>query len=74
MIVTEEIMNVADFMISLLGTDCSGDAELTYLTLRVFLFFPYCSMYIILLLLVEKKSSSSFYVFIPDRLLETWVQ
>nr|XP_005012961.3 LOW QUALITY PROTEIN: apolipoprotein B-100 [Anas platyrhynchos] len=34
MIVTEEIMNVADFMISLLGTDCSGDAELTYLTLR----------------------------------------
>lgn len=38
MIVTEEITDVADFMVSLLGTDCSGDAELTYLTLRVFLF------------------------------------
>ncbi|OXB84376.1 UNVERIFIED_CONTAM: hypothetical protein H355_010803, partial [Colinus virginianus] len=34
MIVTEEITDVADFMVSLLGTDCSGDAELTYLTLR----------------------------------------
>lgn len=38
MIVTEEITDVADFMVSLLGTECSGDAELTYLTLRVFLF------------------------------------
>uniref|UniRef100_A0A8C5T7J0 Apolipoprotein B n=1 Tax=Malurus cyaneus samueli TaxID=2593467 RepID=A0A8C5T7J0_9PASS len=33
-IVTEEIADVADFMISLLGTDCSGEDELTYLTLR----------------------------------------
>ncbi|XP_068793169.1 apolipoprotein B-100 [Struthio camelus] len=32
--VTEEITDVADFMVSLLGTDCSGDDELTYLTLR----------------------------------------
>uniref|UniRef100_A0A8C9L7S2 Apolipoprotein B n=1 Tax=Pavo cristatus TaxID=9049 RepID=A0A8C9L7S2_PAVCR len=31
---TKEITDVADFMVSLLGTDCSGDAELTYLTLR----------------------------------------
>lgn len=38
MTVTEEITNVADFMISLLGADCSGEDELTYLTLRVFLF------------------------------------
>ncbi|NXU55395.1 APOB protein, partial [Turnix velox] len=34
MVVTEEITDVADFMVSLLGTDCSGDEELTYLTLR----------------------------------------
>ncbi|NXH10481.1 APOB protein, partial [Bucco capensis] len=34
MTVTEEITNVADFMVSLLGTDCSGEDELTYLTLR----------------------------------------
>ncbi|NXC43088.1 APOB protein, partial [Penelope pileata] len=34
MIVTEEITDVADFMASLLGTDCSRDSELTYLTLR----------------------------------------
>ncbi|NXT37091.1 APOB protein, partial [Pelecanoides urinatrix] len=34
MIVTEEITDVADFMVSLLGTDCSGEDELTYLTLR----------------------------------------
>ncbi|KAM9016496.1 LOW QUALITY PROTEIN: apolipoprotein B-100 [Ara ararauna] len=34
MTVTEEITNVADFMISLLGADCSGEDELTYLTLR----------------------------------------
>uniref|UniRef100_A0A8C2YB65 Apolipoprotein B n=1 Tax=Coturnix japonica TaxID=93934 RepID=A0A8C2YB65_COTJA len=34
MIVTEEITDVADFMVSQLGTDCSGDSELTYLTLR----------------------------------------
>nr|XP_013807509.1 PREDICTED: apolipoprotein B-100 [Apteryx mantelli mantelli] len=34
MTVTEEITDVADFMVSLLGTDCSGDDELTYLTLR----------------------------------------
>ncbi|KAL2306922.1 hypothetical protein Nmel_004869, partial [Mimus melanotis] len=33
-IVTEEIADVADFMVSLLGTDCSGEDELTYLTLR----------------------------------------
>ncbi|NWX20552.1 APOB protein, partial [Aegotheles bennettii] len=33
-IVTEEITHVADFMVSLLGTDCSGEDELTYLTLR----------------------------------------
>ncbi|CAM9969728.1 unnamed protein product [Bubo scandiacus] len=33
-IVTEEITDVADFMVSLLGTDCSGEDELTYLTLR----------------------------------------
>nr|XP_009940445.1 PREDICTED: apolipoprotein B-100-like [Opisthocomus hoazin] len=33
-IVTEEIIDVADFMVSLLGTDCSGEDELTYLTLR----------------------------------------
>uniref|UniRef100_A0A8C4UFU3 Apolipoprotein B n=1 Tax=Falco tinnunculus TaxID=100819 RepID=A0A8C4UFU3_FALTI len=32
--VTEEITDVADFMVSLLGTDCSGEDELTYLTLR----------------------------------------
>ncbi|NWJ03200.1 APOB protein, partial [Crypturellus undulatus] len=32
--VTEEITDVADFMVSLLGTECSGDEELTYLTLR----------------------------------------
>ncbi|XP_068017431.1 apolipoprotein B-100 isoform X2 [Melanerpes formicivorus] len=32
-IVTEEITDVADFMISLLGADCSGEDELTYLTL-----------------------------------------
>ncbi|NWR73268.1 APOB protein, partial [Centropus unirufus] len=34
MIVTEEITDAADFMVSLLGTDCSGEDELTYLTLR----------------------------------------
>ncbi|NXV20991.1 APOB protein, partial [Cepphus grylle] len=34
MVVTEEITDVADFMVSLLGTDCSGEDELTYLTLR----------------------------------------
>ncbi|NXY41420.1 APOB protein, partial [Ceuthmochares aereus] len=34
MIVTEEITYVADFMVSLLGTDCSGEDELIYLTLR----------------------------------------
>ncbi|XP_014812319.1 PREDICTED: apolipoprotein B-100 isoform X2 [Calidris pugnax] len=34
MTVTEEISDVADFMVSLLGTDCSGEDELTYLTLR----------------------------------------
>ncbi|KFP19101.1 Apolipoprotein B-100, partial [Egretta garzetta] len=34
MIVTDEITDVADFMVSLLGTDCSGEDELTYLTLR----------------------------------------
>ncbi|KFQ29108.1 Apolipoprotein B-100, partial [Merops nubicus] len=34
MTVTEEIADVADFMVSLLGTDCSGEDELTYLTLR----------------------------------------
>ncbi|NXX93594.1 APOB protein, partial [Centropus bengalensis] len=34
MIVTEEITDAADFMVSLLGTDCSGEEELTYLTLR----------------------------------------
>ncbi|NXO02173.1 APOB protein, partial [Rhinopomastus cyanomelas] len=34
MTVTEEIIDVADFMLSLLGTDCSGEDELTYLTLR----------------------------------------
>ncbi|NXX46122.1 APOB protein, partial [Tricholaema leucomelas] len=34
MIVTEEITDVADFMVSLLGADCSGEDELTYLTLR----------------------------------------
>lgn len=81
MIVTEEITDVADFMVSLLGTDCSGEDELTYLTLRVFLFPSFfmqafilnCSAYIILLL-VEKRSLSSFCVFITDRLLETWVQ
>ncbi|NXG65275.1 APOB protein, partial [Hemiprocne comata] len=33
-IVTEEITDVADFMVSLLGPDCSGEDELTYLTLR----------------------------------------
>ncbi|NWH61262.1 APOB protein, partial [Geococcyx californianus] len=33
-IVTEEITDVADFMVSLLGTDCSGEDELIYLTLR----------------------------------------
>ncbi|XP_030302864.1 apolipoprotein B-100 isoform X1 [Calypte anna] len=33
-IVTEEIADAADFMMSLLGTDCSGEDELTYLTLR----------------------------------------
>ncbi|NXF85617.1 APOB protein, partial [Eubucco bourcierii] len=33
-IVTEEITDVADFMVSLLGADCSGEDELTYLTLR----------------------------------------
>ncbi|XP_027497010.1 apolipoprotein B-100 [Corapipo altera] len=33
-VVTEEITDVADFMVSLLGTDCSGEDELTYLTLR----------------------------------------
>ncbi|NXX74093.1 APOB protein, partial [Urocolius indicus] len=33
-IVTEEITNVAGFMTSLLGSDCSGEGELTYLTLR----------------------------------------
>ncbi|KFP80367.1 Apolipoprotein B-100, partial [Apaloderma vittatum] len=33
-IVTEEITDVADFMVSLLGTDCSREDELTYLTLR----------------------------------------
>ncbi|XP_063186625.1 apolipoprotein B-100 [Chroicocephalus ridibundus] len=34
MVVTEEVTDVADFMVSLLGTDCSGEDELTYLTLR----------------------------------------
>ncbi|XP_010134723.1 PREDICTED: apolipoprotein B-100 [Buceros rhinoceros silvestris] len=34
LIVTEEITDVADFMESLLGSDCSGEDELTYLTLR----------------------------------------
>ncbi|NXL48870.1 APOB protein, partial [Podilymbus podiceps] len=34
MVVTEEITDVADFMASMLGTDCSGEDELTYLTLR----------------------------------------
>ncbi|NWY60829.1 APOB protein, partial [Chionis minor] len=34
MIVTEEITDVADFMVSLLDADCSGEDELTYLTLR----------------------------------------
>uniref|UniRef100_A0A8U7MET4 Apolipoprotein B n=1 Tax=Corvus moneduloides TaxID=1196302 RepID=A0A8U7MET4_CORMO len=68
-IVTEEIADVADFMVSLLGTDCSGEDELTYLTLRVFLFPPFLMQaiiillyyiiliitYITLLLLVEEK-------------------
>lgn len=86
-IVTEEIADVADFMVSLLGTDCSGEDELTYLTLRVFLFpcfltqaiiiiliLYYIITYITLLLLVERKFLSSFSLFIAARLLETWAQ
>lgn len=78
---TEEITDVADFMISLLGADCSGEDELTYLTLRVFL-FPFFltqtvslngNACISLLLSVERKMFIIF-VFIDDRLLETWVQ
>lgn len=79
---TEEITDVADFMVSLLGSDCSGEDELTYLTLRVFLCPSFLvqaiilnhSVYITLLLLVERKCLWSFCVFITDRLLETWVQ
>lgn len=79
---TDEITDVADFMVSLLGTDCSGEDELTYLTLRVFLFPSFlvqaiilnCSAYITLFVLVEQKCLSSFCVFTVDRLLETWVQ
>lgn len=50
-IVTEEIADVADFMVSLLGTDCSGEDELTYLTLRVFL-FPSLLMQAIIIILI----------------------
>lgn len=45
---TEEITDVADFMVSLLGTDCSGEDELTYLTLRVYLFTSFPMQAIIL--------------------------
>ena len=68
---TEEIIDVADFMVSLLGTDCSGEDELTYLTLRVFLFPSFLmqaiilnfSAYITLFLLVEKKMFTIFLCF-----------
>lgn len=33
--VTPEITAVFNFMASLLGTDCAGDKDLTFLTLRV---------------------------------------
>lgn len=33
--VTPEITAVSEFMASLLGADCAGDKELTFLTLRV---------------------------------------
>lgn len=53
-IVTEEIADVADFMVSLLGTDCSGEDELTYLTLRVLLLpsFLMQAIYIVLYCIV----------------------
>lgn len=51
-IVTEEIADVADFMVSLLGTDCSGEDELTYLTLRVFLFPSFLMLAIIIILIL----------------------
>lgn len=34
--VTQEITDVANFMESMIGNECSGNDELTYLTLRVF--------------------------------------
>lgn len=37
-VITEEVKDVAKFMESLLGNECSGDNELAYLTLRVFHF------------------------------------
>lgn len=52
-IVTEEIADVADFMVSLLGTDCSGEDELTYLTLRVFLFPSFLMQAIIIILILH---------------------
>lgn len=68
---TEEITDVADFMVSLLGTDCSGEDELTYLTLRVYLFTSFhmqaiilnCGTYITLVFLVEKKMCIIFLCF-----------
>lgn len=33
--VTPEITAVSEFISSLLGTDCAGDKDLTFLTLRV---------------------------------------
>lgn len=33
--VTPEIIAVSEFMASLLGADCAGDKELTFLALRV---------------------------------------
>lgn len=41
-IVTEEINEVAKVMTSLISNECSGDEELTYLTLRVHLI---CTIY-----------------------------
>uniref|UniRef100_A0A803W0Q5 Apolipoprotein B n=1 Tax=Ficedula albicollis TaxID=59894 RepID=A0A803W0Q5_FICAL len=55
-IVTEEIADVADFMVSLLGTDCSGEDELTYLTLRVLLFPSFLMQAIIFLYYIDRSA------------------
>lgn len=69
--VTPEITAVSEFMVSLLGADCAGDKDLTFLTLRV------GSQPIAYYILTSVHDSFQFHIYplvctIPSRLLETW--